>query len=184
MDDLFSQFETGRREFAAAKRDQDRILEMIHHEFLLPIAAIARGNSALDPGLARRFRAPEKGRDKTAYIGAAHAIMALANDHKPVFIRDGMQPTFVEEFGKTLEAYDAAATTANNNRQLHVQARAELKVQAKQVMALIKRLDGINRTLFRKDPHLYQAWLAARNVAWPVVNQARLEGTKQDKPAA
>jgi hypothetical protein len=39
MDDLFSQFETGRRDFSAAKREQDRILEAIHHEFLLPISA-------------------------------------------------------------------------------------------------------------------------------------------------
>jgi hypothetical protein len=184
MDELFSQFDTGKREAAAAKREKDRTLEALHRDFLLPIAAIARGNSELDPGLARRFRAPAKSLDKTAFIGAARAIRSLAEEHKAVFIRDGMPATFVEDFGKALEEYDVVAATANTNRQLHVQARAQLAAVAKRVMLLLKRMDGINRTRFRKDPHLYQAWLAARNVTWPVVNQARLEAGRRDKPAA
>ena len=183
MDQLFSLFETGQREVRAATREKDRLLDVIRREFLLPLAAIARGNSTLDPGLARRFRAPKPGGDQSAYLGAARAIRALGEEHNTLFIRDGMPASFVEDFEQALDAYDAAAAVANTNRQLHVQSRAELRVQSQGVMTLIRRLDGINRTRYRKDPHLYQAWLAARNVAWPVVNQTRLEGNKQ-QPAA
>lgn len=184
MDEVLAQFETGKREAAAAHREQARLVGVIQEEFLLPIAAIARGNSSLDPGIPKRFRAPNRSGDKPAYIGAARSIMALAEEHKAVFIRDAMPDSFVGDLGKTLDEYAAAATVVNNNRQLHVQARSELQGLARQLMAQIKRLDGIHRTQFRKEPHLFQAWMAARNVAWPVVNQKQLQGGKQEKPAA
>ncbi len=184
MDATLAEIETGRREFDAAIREKDRQQGAIHAEFLLPIAAIARGNSALDPGIARRFRVPARNGDKTAYVAAAHAILALAEEHQAVFLRDGMPASFVEDLGKALDEYAVTATAVNNNRQLHVQARAELRVLSRQMMGQIKRLDGINRVRFRKTPHLLQAWMTARNVAWPNVNEKQVATGAQTKPAA
>jgi len=92
-----------------------------------------------------------------------------------------MPATFVEDFGKTLAAYDAVVTLINTNHQLHVQARAELVVVGRQIMRLIKRLDGINQARFRNDPHLHEAWMAARNVAWPTATAARRASKPKDK---
>ncbi len=179
MDVVLSQFESAKREVDAANREKDRLQGVIHAEFLLPLAAIARGNSAFDPGLARRFRAPIRSADKSVYMGTARSILALAGEHKAMFVSDGMPESFIQDLGKTLDDYAAAATAANNSRQFHVQARAELRLLSRRLMGSIKRLDGINRSRFRKEPHLFQAWMAARNVAWPVVNPKLLEGSKQ-----
>jgi hypothetical protein len=178
MDEVFAMFETGRREEAAAIQEKVRLLDVVQDDFLLPIAAISRGNADLDPATARRFRAPARASDKAAYLGTARSIRALAEVHKAVFVGDGMQDGFTVELDATLAAYDAAVTAANINRQLHVQARAELGALATRVMKLLKRLDGINRVRFRKEPHLLEAWKAARNVAWPVVTPAE----KVEKP--
>ncbi len=171
-------------EVDAATREKDRLQDLIHGEFLLPMSAIARGNSTLDPGLARRFRAPLRSGDKSVYMGTARSILTLAVEHKPLFLRDGMPESFVEDLGQALDDYAAAATAVNTSRQLHVQARAELKVLGRQLMASIKRLDGINRSRFRKQPQLFQAWMAARNVAWPAVNPKLLAGSRQATPQA
>ncbi len=186
MDVVSSMFETGQREAGAANKEKERLIVTIHQGFLRPIAAIAKGNGTLDPALARRFVAPNVRRDRTAYLGAARSIQALAAEQKAVFIGDGMPPTFVEDFGTALAAYDAAATRVNTNEQLHVQARAELKTLTGRVMRLIKRLDGINRARFLKDPHLFEAWQAARNVGWPATaaTKAAIRAKKQSDPAA
>jgi hypothetical protein len=186
MDVVSSMFETGQREAGAANEEKERLILTIHADYLRPIAAIARGNGALDPALARRFVAPSVRRDRTAYLGAARSILALASEQKAIFIGDGMPATFVEDFGTALAAYDAAASSVNTNEQLHVQARAELKTLAGRVMRLIKRLDGINRARFLKDPHLFEAWQAARNVGWPATAAVKTanKAKKQSDPAA
>ncbi len=180
MDEVSALFETGIREEAAAIKEKVRLLDVVQDDFLLPIAAIARGNADLDPAIARRFRAPARASDRAAFLGTARSIRALAEVHKVVFVRDGMPESFTVDLDATLSAYDATVTAVNTNRQLHVQARAELGTLATKVMKLLKRLDGINRTRFRKEPHLYQAWQAARNVAWPVATPTE----KVEKPAA
>ncbi|MEO8140845.1 MAG: hypothetical protein ABI742_14415 [Gemmatimonadota bacterium] len=179
MDNAMAMFETGTREAAAAKKETNRLLGVIHNDFMLPIAAIARGNGAFDPGLARKFRAPSPRRDRVAFIGAAQSVKELAEGAKTIFIIDGMPATFVEDFGGTLSAYNVAATAFNNNYQLHVQALAELKLLTGQVMRLMKRLDGINRARFRKDQHLFSAWQAARNVSWPAGTAAKAAAKKE-----
>lgn len=180
MDVVFALFDTGLREEAAAVREKVRLLAVVQDDFLVPFAAIARGNGDLDPATARRFRAPKRASDKAAYLGSARSIRALAEEHKAVFVRDGMPDSFTADLDTTLSALETAASAVNTNRQLHVQARSELRGLASKVMKLLKRLDGINRTRFRKEPHLLEAWQAARNVAWPVVTPTE----KVVKPAA
>jgi hypothetical protein len=181
MDELSTQFETGVREASAATQEKVRVLGVLADSFLRPIAAIARGNGAFDPALVRRFIAPNKSSDQATYLGAARSILTLATEQKAIFVGDGMPESFVEDFGKTLEQYDAVVRRVNTNQQLHVQARAQLASVARQILRLLKRLDGINRARFRNDPHLYQAWLAARNVAWPVGSAAKAAAKAKGK---
>ncbi len=174
--------ETGDREAAAANLDKARLLDVLHGRYLLPIAAIARGNAALDPAIARRFRAPKKGSNRTAYIGATHAVMTLAEEHKAVFIGDKMPEDFVAGMGRTIEEFAAAEIIVHNNHQLHVGARAELRPLARQVMALLKRFDGIFRSLFADQPREFAAWMSARNFPYP--KPKLVEGGKKGQSAA
>jgi hypothetical protein len=180
MDEQVGVFEQGHRDAAAATEERDRLIDLIFAEYLRPIAAISRGNAELDPATARRFRAPARDAAQGEFLGAARSVAALAEEQKAVFVRDGMPASFVADLTQALDDYEAAATKGNNARQLHVGARAELGTLARQVMQLLRRLDGINRYRYRNDPHLYAQWQAARNAAWP----ERVKGEGKAQPAA
>ena len=188
MEELVASIERGHRDATGATQEKQRLLGVVHREFLKPMAAIARGNGTLDPQVGLLFRTPDRGADSSAYLGAARTMARQAEGHKPLFVRDGMPETFVQDLDKVLDDVDAAVTAFNNARSVHVGSRAELASLAKEVMVLIKRLDGINRYRYRKDPQGFAAWQTARNVAWPIsvpVKQAPVEEAPQkQQPAA
>jgi hypothetical protein len=44
---------------------------------------------------------------------------------------------------------------------------ADLKSVTKEIVRLLRRLDGINRKRWQDSPELLAAWLSARDVAYP-----------------
>ncbi|MBK6781755.1 MAG: hypothetical protein IPG75_19780 [Gemmatimonadetes bacterium] len=67
-----------------------------------------------------------------------------------------------------LEAYEGALKEAGAGRRAHTGARAEMQVLGRELMRMVRQLDGIVQYHYRAQPEVLGAWASARNFAWPV----------------
>ena len=148
---LAAQQETGDLQADAATARKDSLRAVIESEYLEHLVRIAREALPEDPELRNRFRLP------------GHGV------NRQEFVADGMAETFVADLEGLLTQYLEALNQKSLGEAQRVGAVAELPEVAKELMQLVRRLDGINRKRWQKNPELLAAWRSAKDVTWPHV---------------
>lgn len=168
-DALAEQQEAGDQDAGVAREVKDILREKIETEYVSHMARIARTALPNDPALRRRFRPPNHRLSRQDFVSAMRAMLAAAAARKDVFIAAGMAPTFVEDLETLLTEYLGAISEKNFGEALRVGAVAELPVVVKELGALTRVLDAINKKRWAKNPQLLAAWRSAKDVNWPHV---------------
>ncbi len=171
---LAVQVESGERvaEASAARKEDTR--RIIQDEHLAHLVRIARVSLPNDPELRRRFRLPRRGANQQKFVASVSAILEEAEQHRDLFIKEGMGETFVAELQALLTTYLAIDDQKSLGALSKVGAGADLKAVAAQLMKLVRRLDGINRKRWQNDTELLAAWISAKDVGSPHVVAAPL----------
>ncbi len=146
---------------------------------------MARAAAAEKPELAEKLRMPRGRTTEAAFRCAARTVLAEAQANQDLLLKYGMWDGALDELTGRLAEYDRASFDGHSGRALHTGARAELSVLAKELLAMVKQLEGMMLIRFRQDPNLRGAWASARNVAWPkpAATEAPASGSNQDVAA-
>lgn len=78
-----------------------------------------------------------------------------------------MLPATPTELKTLLAEYEQAVSDAHAGRRSHTGARSEMQGLIRELMQMVRHLDGTVAFHFRGQPELLGAWKSARNVAWP-----------------
>lgn len=166
---LAAQQESGDLEAEGSQARKDALREVIEGEYVEHLVRIARVALPNDPELRRRFRLPRRGLNRQEFVGAVRAMLEEASSRKATFITEGMAETFVEDLEALIAQYLAAVSQKNLGETERVTAVAELPEITKDLMAVVRPLDAINRKRWQKNPELLAAWRSAKDVSWPHV---------------
>lgn len=164
---LATQQETGDMASGTSKARKDELEETIRSEHVEHLARIARVVLPDDPELRRLFKVPRKGLNRQEFVAKLRAMLAEAASRRELFIAEGMPETFVEDLEGLLARYLEAVAQKGLGEATRVGAVAELPEVTSECMALVRRLDGINRKRWQKSPELLAAWLSAKDIGWP-----------------
>lgn len=168
-DELAEQQKVADQDAGVAKDVKDDLREKIETEYVAHMARIARTSLPRDPDLRRRFRPLAPGLSRGEFVAEMRAMVTVAAARKQVFIAAGMAPTFVEDLETLLTEYLGAISEKNFGEALRVGAVAELPVVVKELGALTRVLDAINKKRWANNPQLLAAWRSAKDVNWPHV---------------
>lgn len=103
------------------------------------------------------------------FQATVRAISQEVEADKALYLQHGLSEESLEELNTMLAAYDAAVVEGNAGRRASTGATAELKVVTRDLMRMLRQLDGIIVYRYRDQPEVLGAWKSARNIAWPVV---------------
>lgn len=109
------------------------------------------------------FRMPVR-RSATMILTAARLFMTEAAERKEKFLELGMPPTFLEDFGRAIEALAAAVTVQHDSRGARRLAASSIEAALARGMALVADLDVTVPNALRGDPARRSQYLAARRM--------------------
>jgi len=181
---LAAQQESGDLQSGASTARKDDLREVIVSDYLVHLVRIARVALPEDPDLRNRFRLPRRNLNRQEFVAAVRALLVEAATYRGVFITEGMPETFVEDLTGVLGQYLEAMNQKVLGAAQRVGAVAELPEVTKELMRLVRRLDGINRKRWQKSPELLAAWMSAKDVTWPHVKPETVSGTGGVESAA
>ncbi len=167
VETLSTQAEAGQSDEAAMIARKIELRRQVEEDHLVHIVRIARAVTPADPELKKRFRRPKGGLGHLPFVATVRAVSAEAASRRELFVGEGLPATFVEDLDRALAQYVEAANAQSAGAAAHVGASADLEVITKELMLLVRRLNGINRYRFRDDAELLAAWNSAKDVAWP-----------------
>lgn len=130
---------------------------------LRAISRTARAIAIDSPGLERRFRVP-KSNGGHALSTAARAFVREAGQIAGAFIDHGLAPTFLDDLGAAIEAFERAGNGYDAVQRAGVVATSGVGVILAQTVAPVLRLDVIVANVFRDDLPTLAAWRQARRV--------------------
>src|SRR5262249_46290478 len=122
---------------------------------------------ALDsPGFERRFRVPA-GNGGPRLLAAARALQAAARESAAEFIAHGLPPTFLDDLGARMDAFEQAMRESRRSRFARRSARTGLKASLVAGFRAVRRLDAVVPNALHADPKAMARWQKARHVARP-----------------
>ncbi len=181
---LESQERSGDIGATTATASKAALRQQLKEQPLKHLERMAEDASAEQPELAEKFRLPRRKLSHQVFLAAARTMAADAETFKDVFTSYGMPPTFLDDLKASLDQYDRVVNQKHAATSAHVGARAELRALLKAIMALVNRLDTLNRYRFQNDAEQLAAWESARNVAWPARGAAKTPKPESGKTAA
>jgi len=163
------------RSGAAVRRElMDRISE-VH----LPHMAHAARRAERDkPDLVRQFRLTPANDSLGARRAAASSMVDAAQTNKDVLVKHGMDESVLQDLVQTLAEYDAATQRVTDGRAAHVGASARLRALGREIVGLVRVIDGLNRVRFKNDESLLAQWISMSNV------RAMPKGSSAEEPAS
>ncbi len=167
LDLLATQQEAGNQQAQGSVGQKDVVRGRIEEDYLQHLVRIARAALPSDPGFRAAFRMPSPRLNRAEFVARVRAMLAAAANRQQVFIAEGMAETFVADLEALLAEYLGVMEQQVLAAAQRVGAVAELPEVAKELMGLVRRLDGINRKRWQKSPELLAAWLSAKDIGWP-----------------
>ena len=76
----------------------------------------------------------------------------------------GLGTTFLADLTQAVATFTASSATADTGRLDHIGAHADFGAVAREMMELVRPLDGLNTVRFKDQSKLLAEWDAARNV--------------------
>ena len=149
-------------------------------EDLSALIRTARVITADNPDLEKKFRLPKVG-DQLLLS----AVRAFLQDTEPLaaeFPKHAIPAEVLAKFKSDVDAFQAAISERNQNRESRIQARARLKALLSRGNKAVRKLDVIVRNEFRADKPSLTAWDSAKHVERN--NAKSKEPSKPNRPAA
>ena len=146
---------------AARKRELRRTMREAH---LAHIAQVARTARVEAPSVQHEFVFRPGTSTHLAFQTTARGFLTQAEAQRELLVRHGLVESVLTELRQSLDQFDAALVAGAEARSAHVQASAELRRLANEVVEGVRVLDKFNRVRFRNSPDLLAAWLSASNV--------------------
>lgn len=132
------------------------------------LARVAAGLEAAQPQLAAAIGQPVRKLSGELFLATAHSIATTAEANQALLREEGLSEGTLTDLKELLAAYETALKEAGAGRRAHTGARAEMQVLGRDLMRMVKQLDGIVQYHYRAQPEVLGAWASARNFAWPV----------------
>lgn len=167
LDLLATQQEAGDQQTQGSVDQKDLLRQQMTEDYLDHLVRIARAALPDDPAVRAAFRRPGERLNRAEFVARVRAMLAEATSRQQLFITEGMPETFVADLEGLLAEYLGAMDQQVLAAAQRVGAVAELPEVAKELMGLVRRLDGINRKRWQKSPELLAAWLSAKDIGWP-----------------
>jgi hypothetical protein len=150
----------------------------------LPHLARAGDSAARDNHeLAGSFGKPI-GETYAEFHTAVDGMVAVAEENKELLVKRGMSPTVLEDLKQSLKDFDAAVELGNAGRAAHIEASAELRHLADEIVRRVRLLDAVNQLHFRDDPSVLAAWAAVSRVQATPKSSADTPGVEQEGGAS
>jgi hypothetical protein len=161
---LFIQQERGKSQEHAAAGHKLEIQRLLKLADLSHVLAAAQSASVEEPELWLKFVLDRSSRSFQHFGSAARIILTHATNHRELLERHGMARPVFEHLRDSLEDFERATQEVYAGRLAHVGATAELQQIAKQVLLIVKLMNGHNQIRFRNQPEALAAWDLARKV--------------------
>lgn len=175
--DLVAWIDQGELRRSASVRHLGTIRTRLRREALRHIHRIGLAAARELPDLAGKLRMPKQPTERQ-FRAAAGNIAATVAAHRALLDRYGLVDTIPDELEQGLAEFDRITAERNAGRVTHTGARLELADLARDLIAMVRQLDGMMLYRVRDEPMLQGGWASARNVAWPHPRPA------QEAPAA
>lgn len=169
-----------RRMENARHRNLRRRITRVH---LRHLAGIAPAIVEEAPQVAGVIGQPVSEMAAQQFLATVQSILATVEAHRELLRAKGMAEGTPAELAGLVAEYIQAVTEANAARRAHTGARAELRELSREVMVLVRRLEGLVAYHFRAQPDLLGAWKSARNIAWPVEEPVKPEAGREGQAA-
>lgn len=137
------------------------------------LAGIAAAIEAEQPALAAAIGKSLHGLTGQKFLAAVKSVVTTLQTEHDVLRAHGMAEETLPTLTGLLAEYEQAVSEANAGRRAHTGARAEMHTLGKELMVLVRQLDGLVIFHFRDKPDVLGAWKSARNIAWPVPESAK-----------
>jgi hypothetical protein len=156
----------GRAGAKGARALRDELRRSIQQDLVRYLIAIGGVVAKERADLAAKFRLPRLHASNAVFLVAVKALLADAESQKELLVKEGMSLTLLEDFAREVAELEAACEANRNGRRDHMAARADLELVAKDLVELVRALDGINRWRFRKDPQLKAEWDTVKSMRY------------------
>jgi hypothetical protein len=143
------------RRASARKRTAVEEIMQIHLSHVISAAELA---STEEPELAEEFRIPGRVTTYAAFRTAAGGVLAEAENRKELLTKYGLSDSILVGLRTALDEFDAAVEQGVQGRARHVGASAELLTAADEILAVVRVMNGPNRSRFAQNRELYTAW--------------------------
>jgi hypothetical protein len=148
----------------AASVQKQKLVATIRTVHLPHLAQAGQKASRTVHELATAFRFKPSGDAMPSFRAAVGTMLAEAQRHQEVMVKEGLSPAVLADLEETLKALDAAIELGQTARAALVGASAELRVLGDEVVRLVRLLDAVNQLAFRDKPELLAAWQSVSRV--------------------
>ncbi len=160
----------------ARKAQNEKHQELRRRITRMPLRHLARIGGSLKtehPEVAAAIAQPLTGLSGNLFLATAQNIAAAVQGQHDLLRSKGMSEGTAQDLSTLLAAYSQAVSDANAGLRAHTGARAEIRSLSRELMAMVRQLEGIVLYLFRDREEVLGAWKSARNVAWPLPEVAK-----------
>lgn len=161
-----------------------RLADELRHE-LLKVARTARALEDEAPDLRARFAMP-RSPGFSALRKTARAVIANSSPEiQKLFIEAELQPGYLEVISRKLQNFESELANKTDGRKLTTSATAEVAVNFRRGMAVLRKLDAAVRNRV-DDRELLHTWRLARSVELlhrPVPKYRLAAGSRRDAAA-
>ena len=149
---------------AGARARREELRRQLHHHLVHYLVAVGTAAARGNVELAQRFKLPATNSNTSVFLTAVKALLAAAENHRELLIREGMAPSLLENLAGMVGDLEAACEAQRTARRDHIGATADLHVVVGELVQQIKVLEGFTRYRFGDDPVVMAEWKAARQV--------------------
>ena len=167
----------------AAREAQVEIHTALRQEIIhLPLRHLAGVAASLEgdqPDVAAAVGKSASGLTGQKFLAAVRSVVATVEAQQELLRSRGMAEETLPTLTRLLTEYEQALSATNAGRRAHTGARAEMRTLGRELMVMVRQLDGLVVFHFRDKPDLLGAWKSARNIAWPAGEPAKPVAAKE-----
>src|SRR5690242_14226711 len=148
---------------SASSRKRELKREML----ALPIphlAEVGRAAAKEDHELGKTFQFKPTADSYLVFRTAARSMAAAAQEHRDVLLKYGLSQSVLDEFLQKLDEFDGAIALGNEGRTAHIGATREIRSVAREIVRVVRLMDGRSRQRFAGQEQLLGSWISASTV--------------------
>lgn len=147
---------------AGAQRERIRTLMLRGH--LSHMMRVAKLVDAEVPGVALKFRAGSLKGSFLTFRTGAKTMLAEVQGRRELFVRHGLAEPVIEGLVPLLAELDSVTLQSASGRRAHISATEELHKMAREIVQVVRTLEGLNQVRFAGKPEHLAAWKSASRV--------------------